>query len=231
MEAPLVRRFPFVGGLSPAGLATLRTLPVTRLPPRRQVLRRGEPAGGAYLVLSGVLRVHYVGADGREATLYRVESGQTCVLALSATFSDAPYPAWVQAGGSVVEVVRVPPPTFRALLEREPAFRDYVLSAMSARIFELMATLEELASSQVDQRLARHLLRVARGPERVVETTQADLASELGTAREVVFRALRGLSTRRLVENGRGRIRLLDVAGLRAVAERPTGRRGAVLPA
>jgi len=40
--------------------------------------------------------------------------------------------------------------------------------------------------------------------------TQARLAAELGTAREVVFRALRALVERGLIGTQRGRVRVLD---------------------
>jgi hypothetical protein len=45
------------------------------------------------------------------------------------------------------------------------------------------------------------------------------MASDLGTAREVVFRALRSLAGRGLIETGRVRVRIADPAGLRALAE------------
>jgi hypothetical protein len=43
---------------------------------------------------------------------------------------------------------------------------------------------------------------------------------ELGTAREVVFRALRALADRRVVRTGRARLQILDRVGLTRVARR-----------
>jgi CRP/FNR family transcriptional regulator len=205
--------FPFLRELSPRGRRELGALASTHVPPRKQLLRRGDAAGGAYLILQGALRVYYVTAEGREATLYRVEPGGTCVLALGATIHAAPYPAWVQATRAGSTFVRVPSDAFRRLVDDESAFRSFVMEAMSGRIFELMATLEELATATVLQRVATYLVRAARGRE-VVAGTQATIASELGTAREVVFRALRGLAARGLVAPVRGGVRILDASGL-----------------
>jgi CRP/FNR family transcriptional regulator len=89
--------FPFLRELSTRGRSEFGALSATQVPPRKQLLRRGHGAGGAYLIVQGALRVYYVTAEGREATLYRVEPGGTCVLALGATIHAVPYPAWVQA--------------------------------------------------------------------------------------------------------------------------------------
>ncbi len=206
-------QFPFLGRLASAGRAQLEALATTRVAPGARLLRRGDSANGAYLVVAGALRVYYVNSEGREATLYHVEPGGTCVLALSSTFDDAPYPAWVDAGPAGGEFTRVPSGLFHHLLDTEAAFRSFVFGAMSGRLFELMRTLEETASSLVEQRVARYLLkRHAREAE--VRVSQSGIASELGTAREVVFRALRSLARRKLIETGRMRIRVLDVEGL-----------------
>jgi CRP/FNR family transcriptional regulator len=84
---------------------------------------------------------------------------------------------------------------------------------MSGRIFELMRTLEEVATSTIIRRVAAYLVRHAAGDGEVA-ITQAELAEELGTAREVVFRALRALVTRGLVSTRRGHIRVIDASGL-----------------
>jgi CRP/FNR family transcriptional regulator len=211
--------FPFLGELSPKGRRELGALASTRVPPRKQLLRRGDAAGGAYLVLQGAMRVYYVTSEGREATLYRVEPGGTCVLALGATIHAAPYPAWVQSTRSGSTFVRVPTEAFHRWVDDEPAFRSFVMAAMSGRIFELMATLEELATTTVLQRVASYLVRSANGRD-VVPGTQVTIASELGTAREVVFRALRALATRGLVASVRGGVRILDARGLAEAARR-----------
>lgn len=218
-------RFAFLERMSPAGRAALGSLAARRLAPGERVLERGDPADGAVLVVAGRLRVYYVTESGREATLYTVEPGGTCVLALSATLQREAYPAWVESGGGGAAMVMVPAALFRRLVDEEPAFRGFVLAALSGRVFELMRALEEIGSSLIEQRVARLLLR-RRDEDDCVRASQAAIAAELGTAREVVFRAVRALSRRGLVATtGRGRIRLLDARRLAHVAAtRPSAR-------
>ena len=82
------------------------------VPSGANIMHKGQPASGAYLVLSGRLRVYTVTPNGNEATLYRVEPGETCVLALNCLFNDLLYPAWVQAEGATRLAV-VPGPLYR----------------------------------------------------------------------------------------------------------------------
>jgi CRP/FNR family transcriptional regulator len=210
--------FPFLARLTATGRRELASLGATRVKPAQHLLRRGDDAGGVYLVTAGMLRVFYVSADGREATLYRVEPGGACLLSLTATFSDEPYPAWVDAGPAGADFVRVPSAVFHRLVDGETAFRQFAFASLSGRVLDLMRTLEELGSERMEQRVARYLLRQP-AVDGLVRTTQSGIASELGTAREVVFRVLHGLSQRRILRTSRARIQILDREGLARVAK------------
>jgi len=211
--------FPFVARLSEEARRALAACRVRAIGARRLLLERGAIVEGAYLVTKGLLRVYYLTPGGQEATLYRVEQGGSCVLAITSTIGREPYPAWVESGPEGASFVCIPAAVVRRLLETEAAFRDFVFGVLSGRVFEVMQALEEAGSLRIEQRVAHFLLQRA-GPDGSVRATQAAIASELGTAREVVFRALRALGERRLVQTGRMRVRVLDAAGLRRVSGR-----------
>ena len=98
--APASSRFPFVAAMTPANRRTLETsLRVISCEAHTHLVARGDEVAGAYLVEEGALRVYYTSEDGREGTLYWVEPGQTCILALNSTFSRLAYPAWVESDG------------------------------------------------------------------------------------------------------------------------------------
>jgi CRP/FNR family transcriptional regulator len=209
--------FPFLDRLGEHARRELGAFATARARPKQPLLRRGDAVDGLYLVVGGALRVYYVTAEGREATLYDVEPGGTCILALTSTFAAEPYPAWVDAGTAGVSYVRLPGAVARRWLASEPAFRDFVFGVLAGRVLGLMQALEETGSALVEQRVARYLVR-RMDPGGIVRATQAGIASELGSAREVVFRALRALAARGLVRTGRGRIVVLNADGLRTCA-------------
>jgi CRP/FNR family transcriptional regulator, anaerobic regulatory protein len=212
--------FPFLARLTEASRRALRSLPTSRARANQRVLERGHAVNGAYFVLRGELRVYYITAEGREATLYDVEAGAACILALTSAFNDEPYPAWVQARSTGAEFISIPTPLLHKLIDDEPAFRAFVFGELSGRVYDLMQRLEETGSATIEQRVARHLLRRA-GADGIVRASQVRIASELGTAREVVFRALRALSERGFVKTARLRVTILDRRALTQLSRPP----------
>ena len=176
------------------------------------VIEKGQPVSGAYFVVSGLLRVATLTPNGREATLYPLAPGDTCILALNALFNDLLYPAWVRSEAET-SVVVVPGPLYRRLFEREAAVRALTVKALSTVVFRLMAELEDVHSRALDERLASFILAHAAS-DGVLSMTQQAIADHLGTTREVVARLVGDLARRRLIATGRRRIAMLDRAGL-----------------
>ena len=68
-----------------------------------------------------------------------------------------------------------------------------------------MLLVEDLLETNIDRRLAQHLIEAADAAGRVERTHQA-IGAELGTAREVVSRHLKDFERRGVVALGRGAI-------------------------
>jgi CRP/FNR family transcriptional regulator len=168
---------------------------------------------GAYLVLSGRLRVFTIAPNGTEATLYFLDPGETCVLAINCLFNDLLYPAWVQAE-TTAEVAVISGPVYRKLFETEPAIQNLTVQALSALVYRLMAELEQVHGSNHRQRLAQFILTHASS-EGVLRMTQQQLARHLGTTREVIARLMQELVASRLLRSQRGLISIHDLVGLR----------------
>ncbi|MBF0333852.1 MAG: Crp/Fnr family transcriptional regulator [Alphaproteobacteria bacterium] len=204
------------GGLSKAGRETLaRGLAQHHFAKGTTVVEKGQVVSGAYFVLAGQLRVFTLTPGGKEATLYLIGPGETCVLAINSLFNNLLYPAWVQAE-SATTVGVVPGPTYRALFAREPPIQDLTVHALSTIVFRLMAELEQVHSCRLDQRLASFLLVRASG-EGVLHKTQQEIAASIGTTREVVARLMADFAARGLVQTRRGRVTILRPPGLAAV--------------
>jgi CRP/FNR family transcriptional regulator len=168
------------------------------------VLSRGDQVAGAYLVVTGRLRVYTLSAEGREATLYTIDPGETCVLALNCLFSDLRYPAWVDASAGT-RVAIVDGPAYRSLFEQDAAVRDMTVRAFSTVVFRLMSALEDVHTHALDRRLATFLV-VRASSSGEVRMTQQAIADHLGTTREVVARLLARFSQLRFVSRQRGAI-------------------------
>jgi len=181
------------------------------------LLREGSECDPILLVTGGALRVFRPAPDGREISFYRVESGEVCVLAMCAVLDQRPYGA-TAAVADPLTALGIPARTFRTLFASEPALRQLVISNFSRRLKDTMTLVSEVAFARVDQRLARLLLTrwgASREEDGAIRFTHHELADELGTAREVVSRILRGFADEGVVSLGRGKARILDVEKLR----------------
>jgi CRP/FNR family transcriptional regulator len=196
-------------GLSDTGRKLLaRGLRYVQCDKGTPILVKGQRVSGAYVVITGQLRVFTLSPDGQEATLYVINPDETCVLALNCIFNDLLYPAWVEAG-SEARVAVIPGTVFRALFDTEPSVRNMTVQAFSTVVFRLMSELEGIHSDKLEGRLCNFLLlRASTGG--VVQMTQQEIASHLGTTREVIARALGQLASAGLVETGRNRIAIHD---------------------
>lgn len=208
---------PLLHALTPEGrrLAASR-LALHHVAKGSTIVEKGQAVSGAYFVLEGQLRVGTYGADGREATLYLLEPGETCVLALNALFNDLLYPAWVHAEAETTVGV-LPGTVYRDLFARERAVQDLTVRALSTVVFRLMAELEEVQTLRLDQRLARFLLGHASAAG-VLCKTQQEIAAHVGTSREVVGRLMADFAARGLVATRRGAVTLLRPDALAALA-------------
>jgi CRP/FNR family transcriptional regulator len=106
------------------------------------------------------------------------------------------------------------------LIAEDTAFRAWVFGAYGVRLTELVLLVEDLLETNIDRRLAHHLLVLADTTERI-ESTHRAIAAELGTAREVVSRHLKDFERRGAVPLSRGSIAILRPDRLAAWASGP----------
>ncbi len=76
------------------------------------------------------------------------------------------------------------------------------------RVADLVVTMQDVLFRAIPERLARALL--VRERDGVVEATQQAIASELGSAREVITRVLQRFEREGLVAVERGRVVIRD---------------------
>ncbi|SDX26837.1 cyclic nucleotide-binding protein [Albimonas donghaensis] len=218
-----IDRFPGLSRLPPEVRADLESGgKVVSVPAGAAVFAPGQSADNLLLLLDGVVRVQQRSDTGREVTLYRVHAGESCVLTTACMLSHEAYSADGVAE-TEVSAVAIPRAVFDDLTGRSPVFRAFVFAAYSRRIADLFALIDDIVFQRMDVRLAARLLELADA-DGVVHATHAALASELGTAREVVSRALAEFHRRGWVAQARGEVRLLGAEGLRRLA-RPAGDR------
>jgi len=182
---------------------------VLHAPQGHPLFREGDACKGYILVIKGSVRVFKTDAEGHEILLYRVGAGQSCMLTTTCLLGLQDYPA-EGVTESDVELVMLSPKLFERLLAESNPFRRYAMAYISQRICDLMMLIEDVAFGRMDQRVARILLSRAEIEGDVLHCTHQELASELGTAREVVSRMLKNFERRGWITLARGTVQLQE---------------------
>ncbi|MCY6383723.1 Crp/Fnr family transcriptional regulator [Hoeflea prorocentri] len=185
---------------------------IVSVPAGTQIFAPGQSADNLLLLLDGIVRVQQRSETGREVFLYRVHAGESCVLTTACMLAFEDYSADGIAETNV-RAVAIPRLTFDDLVAKSPIFREFVFTAYSRRITDLFTLIDDIVFQRMDVRLASRLLELA-DRDNVVHATHAVLATELGTAREVISRTLSEFHRRGWIEQFRGEVHLAGRSGL-----------------
>ena len=190
---------------------------IVELPEGSRIFGLGQAPENFLLLLEGTIRVQQVSDTGREIVLYRVVAGDTCALTTACLLG---YEGYLAEGVAETKIrgVAVPRATFDELIARSAEFRQFVFRAFSVRVTNLFRLIDEVAFQRLDIRLAQRILELADGRSKL-NVTHQKLASELGTAREVISRQLTEFQHRNWVQPGRGSLEILDAEALRQLAD------------
>ena len=186
------------------------------MPAKTTAFHQGDACSNYLLILSGSIKVMTRAENGREIVLYRLGDGDSCVLTTSCLFGNARYPA---EGISETDVtaLAIPAARFNQAIQHSKPFREFVFNSFSSHLSSLISLVEEVTFGRLDIRLARHLLKSCDDNARL-EITHQQLATELGSAREVISRLLKDLESRGWLKLHRGSLEILDKQPLEDIA-------------
>jgi CRP/FNR family transcriptional regulator len=213
---------PIFSGLNDAELAFLaqRTVP-RRFSAGEMVFAEGEPCTGLYVVESGHVRIFESSAGGREHVPRIEESGSS--VAELPMFDGGNYPASVSTIDEAT-LLFLSKQDFQSLCLAHPQIALKVLRVVGTRLRRLVGIIEELSFTTVRHRLAAFLVRLARtsgtrteeGIEITLPANNQELASQIGTVRELVSRNLSGFQAEGMLRIEGRSVTVTDLKALEA---------------
>jgi CRP/FNR family transcriptional regulator len=209
---------PALRGLGDEASRRLQALDPMDVPAGTVLFRPGDAVKGYVIVLDGRIGVHLIGPTGRDILLYDVVPGKSCIQSTLGLLGGDDYTAEAVAERAT-RLVLLPRATFLDLLGGDATFRGIVFASFAERMQSMMQLIEKVAFQKVESRLAAWLLSRAEGG--AVQATQQDIASGIGSAREVVSRRLDALARQGAIAQARGRVDILDAEILRRLADDP----------
>ena len=214
-HAAALRRVPFLRELDSRSLNDLADASRVLIAGKGEdVFLEGEACRGMFLLLSGSMKIYRAASSGREQIIAIESTGG--VIAELPLLDGQAYPASC-AAMEESRLLLVPRPAFEEMLRRKPELALGVLRVLGERLRHLVALVDELSLLEVPQRLAKYLLdvREQRGAEFTLNLSNQEIASRLGTVREIVSRNLHRLEQQGAIAIEGRKIRILDERALR----------------
>lgn len=201
----------FVQCRETAIISLMESATLTNIPAGQQVFSSGSHCEHYLLLLKGSVKAQLISENGREMLLYRVLPGHSCVLTTSCLLSGDSYPAEAITEEDVSAFV-ISSHAFYRCVDQSAFFREFVFKNFATRLSNVIGRLDEVAFSGIDWRLAKELLKA---DTKVLHVTHQELATTLGSVREVVSRHLKKFEAKGWVNLNRGTVIINDVEALK----------------
>ena len=178
----------------------------------------GSECSGVFFIRSGCLRVYIMSENGKDITLYRLYSGDMCMLSASCVLQAITFDVMIDAEEDS-ECYVISGPAFASVSESNPKIKIFSLETAISRFSDVMWVMQQILFMSMDQRLAIFLSDESKriGSD-VIPLTHEQIAKYMGSAREVVTRMLKYFVNEGLVEVSRKGVKLLDKKRLEELA-------------
>lgn len=225
IDRSLVRALPLFTNISDVDLdRLLARASIRRVPVGEAVFEQGQPATAFFLLLHGRLKVTQVTPDGQQIIVRMVHPGDIFGFAKALQRDD--YPGTPTASAESV-VLSWPTEVWSQFVEQNPHLAVNAMQTIGQRLQEAHTRIREMATEEVERRVAHAVLRLIRQAGKPEGTgiridfpiTRQDIAEMTGTTLHTVSRILSAWETKGLVEGGRQKLLVRDAHRLQLLAE------------
>jgi CRP-like cAMP-binding protein len=184
-------------GVSSEVLTLIASLLIERrFPKHKTIVEEGAPGDYMYIISEGRVKVTKLSGDGREKILELLEVGD--FFGEMSLFDEAPRSASVKAM-SDVRILALARNDFLRLLSRSPDLALSVIQELTRRLRQVDEQASSLSFQRVKERTMGLIVRLAKdassheGRRKTPVLTHQQIADMIGTSRETVTRAVKGL--------------------------------------
>lgn len=208
----ILARHPFFADLGADALDAVARRAVIRMYEKNALVYvEGESAPGLYVVAGGKVRVFKTSEDGREQDLFHASASES--INEASAFDGGPTIANAQATEPSV-LLLMGRDALADVMRQYPEIVAAVLRVFGARLRALASLAGDLSLRDVVSRMAGVLLRLAGQTDTIKVPTRTELATMVGTVREVATRTLRQLESSGVIRLERGSVVIVDRARL-----------------
>lgn len=175
------------------------------IPSDTTLLKTGNYVQSVPLVIEGLIRVSRNEAD-KELLLYYIHPGEMCIMSFSACCNNSA--SLIEAATlEETRLLLIPSAQLREWITKFPTFNFFVYEMFNKRYLDLIDTIDQLIFNHLDERLFNYLKEKSLiSRNKVLNITHQQIATDMGTAREVISRLLKKLERDNKIRTGRNQL-------------------------
>ena len=184
-----------------------------------EMVHQGENGcTGVMALKEGRIKTYIFSPKGKEMTLFRLLSGDVCILSASCMMNNIVFDIHVATEEESCLLI-INSEYFEGLTRKYAEAEKFRNDIIAMRFSEVMWLVEQVMFKRMDQRIAGFLAEMVNitGSD-TVELSHQEIADNLGTAREVVSRLLKYMEGEGLVTISRKEIQVLNLSQLEELA-------------
>jgi CRP/FNR family transcriptional regulator len=178
------------------------------VPSDTTLLKTGNYVQSVPLVIKGLIRVSR-NEDDKELLLYYIHPGEMCIMSFSACCSNSA--SLIEAATlEETKILLIPSVKLREWITKYPSFNFYVYEMFNKRYLDLIDTINQLIFNRLDERLFNYLNeKTLLSGNNNISITHQQIATDMGTAREVISRLLKKLERENKILTSRNQVTVL----------------------
>lgn len=156
-----------------------------------EILRQGQFVKVVPLVKTGLIKV-FTRFDDKELLLYYIKPGESCIMSFTASLQNNPSQVYAKTEEDTSTIL-LPAQYVAHWVKQYPDINLLFFTQFNARYSELIDTINHIIFNKMDVRIFDFLKGRARLTQNPIKISHRQIATELGTAREVVSRLIKKL--------------------------------------
>lgn len=171
-------------------------------PKGKRIFVNEEICEGVICILSGEIRVYATSENYKEITLFTLKPQEICILSASCVLPNLSLDITLQTQEEC-KIALLPNKKVQQLASENLDFSQKINEIISKRLSQTLQILNDIAFTPLSQRLRTFLLQ---SQEKTISITHEELATHLGSTREVISRILKEMQKSGEITLKRGKI-------------------------
>lgn len=179
------------------------------VPKDTELLREGQFIKAIPLVLSGLIKV-FTRYEDKELLLYYIKPNESCIMSFSAGINNQPSKIF-----AIIEedchLILIPNEKLEKWTKQFPDFNSLFFMQYNLRYSDMLDTINSILFDKLDKRVYDYLKeKVSVSQTNPLKISHRQIASELGTAREVISRIMKKLEFEKKVKQNTTTIEIFN---------------------